>query len=171
MIDGIVTRVTSGDTIHLITPVKRRLCAQPYGIDAPEIDTLHEPNGESRNEEQPYAQESLKTLEDKVLAQKVYLGDIDMNKQKRFVGIIFPGRPNINMEMARDGHAEVFPEGSRQPYRSKFLNAEREALSVKREIWSLPVYERPLVFRKRMNIRDGEQAGRLPDLAGLPGNG
>jgi len=54
------------------------------------------------------------------------------------------------MEMVREGHAEAFLEYLKPPYREEFLQAEQEARSAKKGIWSLPDYERPRAFRKRL---------------------
>jgi endonuclease YncB( thermonuclease family) len=59
---------------------------------------------------------------------------------------------NINLEMVREGHAEAFVEYLKPPYRKEFLEAENEAKTAKRGIWSLPDYERPRAFRKRLAV-------------------
>ena len=61
--------------------------------------------------------------------------------------------PKKREEMVREGYAEAFIEYLKEPYRSEFLKAEREAKSVQKGIWSLPDYERPRNFRKRINVR------------------
>jgi endonuclease YncB( thermonuclease family) len=55
--------------------------------------------------------------------------------------------------MVREGYAEAYVENLKEPYRSQFIRAEREARSAKIGVWALPGYERPSDFRKRLNIR------------------
>jgi len=73
------------------------------------------------------------------------------------VGIIWLDDRNINLEMVNEGYAEAYVEYLKPPYRSEFIQAEREARSAKKGIWSLPEYERPRDFRKRLKIRNGKQ--------------
>jgi len=63
---------------------------------------------------------------------------------------------NINLEMITEGYAEAFTEYLKPPYRAEFLKAEREARAGGKNIWSLPEYERPREFRKRLKERGGE---------------
>ena len=72
------------------------------------------------------------------------------------VGIIWLDNRNINLEMVAEGYAEAYIEYLKPPYWSEFIEAEREAKAAKRGIWSLPDYERPKDFRKRLKVRGGE---------------
>jgi len=56
----------------------------------------------------------------------------------------------------REGFAEAFIEYLKPPYRAQFLEAEQEARKARRGIWSIPDYERPRDFRKRLKITSGE---------------
>lgn len=60
---------------------------------------------------------------------------------------------NINLEMVREGYAEAYVEYLKEPYRLEFIKAEMEAKSAMRGVWSLPDYERPKDFKKRLKIR------------------
>jgi endonuclease YncB( thermonuclease family) len=55
--------------------------------------------------------------------------------------------------MIRKGYAEAYIEYLKEPYRSQFMAAQRESRSAKREIWSLPDYERSKDFKKRLKVR------------------
>lgn len=90
------------------------------------------------------------------MGKQVRLDILDIDKYRRIVGMIYLGDRNINLEMIREGHAEAFVEYLKEPYRSEFMRAEREAKSAKRGVWSLPDYERPREFRKRLKVRGGE---------------
>jgi len=67
--------------------------------------------------------------------------------------MIWIGDRNINLEMVREGFWEAYVEYLKEPYRLQFMRAELEARSAKRGIWSLPDYERPRDFKKRLKVR------------------
>jgi len=155
-VDGTVTKVSDGDTIHLMTPEQTKLKVRLYGIDAPETDKINNHTGQVNMPGQPYGDESWKALSNKIMNKKVKVEILDIDKYRRMVGMVFLGERNINLEMVREGYAEAFIEYLKEPYRSEFLKEEREARSAKRGIWSLMDYERPREFRKRLKYRGGE---------------
>lgn len=155
-VSGTVTKVSDGDTIHLTTPEQTKLKVRLYGIDAPETDKINNHTGRANKPGQPYGEESWKALESKVMGKQVRLDILDIDKYRRMVGMIWLDDRNINLEMVREGQAESFIEYLKPPYRIQFLDAERAAKSARRGIWSLPDYERPRDFRKRLKVRGGE---------------
>ena len=90
------------------------------------------------------------------MGKKVKVDILDIDKYRRMVGMIYLNDRNINLEMVREGYAEAFIEYLKEPYRSEFLKVEQEARSMKKGIWSLPTYERPREFRKRLKVRGGD---------------
>ena len=144
-VTGTVTKIIDGDTIHLTTPEQTRLKVRLYGIDAQE--------SYYKKIEQPYGEESKKALSKKIMGKEIKLDIITVDKYRRMVGIIWLGDRNINLEMVREGHAEAFIEYLDEPYRAKFINAEKEAKVEKKGIWALAEYERPTDFRKRMKVK------------------
>ena len=90
------------------------------------------------------------------MGKQVKLDILDIDKYRRMVGMVWLIDRNINLEMVREGYAEAFIEYLNEPYRPEFLKAEKEARSMKKGIWSLPVYERPREFRKRLKVRGAE---------------
>lgn len=157
VVTGRVTQVISGDSFYFITPANTRILGRLYGIDAPETYRISARNDAIITVNQSYGEESLRALESKILGKVVHLGVINMDRHYRLVGVIWLNGRDINLEMVREGHAEVFIESVKPPYRSKFLKAEKEAKSAGRGIWSLPGYERPKDFRKRLKITDEEE--------------
>ena len=155
-VTGTVTKVSDGDTIHLTTPEQTKLKVRLYGIDAPETDKINNHTGRISKPGQPYGEESWKALENKIMGKQVKLDILDIDKYRRMVGMIYLDNRNINLEMVREGYAEAYMEYLKPPYRSEFIEAEREARSAKKGIWSLPNYERPKDFRKRLKVRGGE---------------
>jgi micrococcal nuclease len=152
-VTGTVTKVSDGDTIHVKTPEQTKLKVRLYGVDAPETPKINQRTGRVNKPGQPYGDESCKALKSKIMGMQVRLDIIDIDKYKRMVGMIWINDRNINLEMVREGYAEAYVEYLKEPYRSQFMRAELEARSAKRGIWSLPDYERPKDFRKRLKVR------------------
>ena len=89
------------------------------------------------------------------MGKQVRLDIIEIDRYKHVMGMIWIGNRNINLEMVKEGYAEAYLEYLREPYRAPFIRAEQEAKSSKRGIWSLSGYERPSAFRKRINVKGG----------------
>ena len=155
-VTGIVTKVSDGDTIHLTTQEQTKLRVRLYGIDAPETPKINHRTGHVNKLGQPYGDEAWKALESKIMGKQVRLDILDIDRYRRMVGMIWLDNRNINLEMVAEGYAEAYTEYLKPPYRSEFIQAEREARAAKRGIWSLPEYERPKDFRKRLKVRGGE---------------
>jgi endonuclease YncB( thermonuclease family) len=126
-----VTRVYDGDTVNAEgsgIEIKVRL----VGIDAPETSRKKREMG------QPYSQQSKKYLTALILNRTVDIKGYGLDGYNRVLGVIFLNGKNINLEMVRQGLAEVYqgkpPRGlDIGPYRT----AEREARAAKRGMWSL----------------------------------
>ena len=146
-VTGTVTKISDGDTIQVVTPEQTKLKIRLYGIDAAEMPGT----GTQR-----YAPDARKALEGKIKGRQVKLEIIDVDKYRRLVSIVWLDGRNINLEMIQEGHAEAFVEYLKPPYREQFLKAEREARGARLGIWSLPDYERPRNFRKRLKTGGGE---------------
>ena len=149
-VTGTITKVSDGDTVHLTTPEQTKLKVRLYGIDAPETDKINNKTGRVNIPGQPYGEESMSALANKIMGRKVRVDILDIDKYRRMVGMIYLDERNINLEMIREGYAEAFVEYLEEPYKTEFLKVEREARAAKKGIWSLPAYERPREFRKRL---------------------
>jgi len=152
-VNGTVTKVSDGDTIHVTTPDRTKLRVRLYGIDAPETPKINQRTGRVNKPGQPYGEESWRALKSRIMGMQVRLDIIDIDRYKRMVGMIWIDNRNINLEMVREGYAEAYVEYLKEPYRSQFIRAEMEARAAKRGIWSLQDYERPKDFRKRFKVR------------------
>lgn len=155
-VTGTITKVTDGDTVHLTTPEQTKLKIRLYGIDAPETDKINNKTGRVNKPGQPYGEESMNALTNKIMGKQVKLDILDIDKYRRMVGMIYLDDRNINLEMIREGYAEAFVEYLKPPYREEFLATQRGAQSARKGIWSLPDYERPRAFRKRLKVSGGE---------------
>ena len=154
-VNGTVTKVSDGDTVHVTTPEKTKLRVRMYGMDAPETPKVNQRTGHVNKPGQPYGEESWKALEAKIMGKQVRLDIVDIDRYKRMVGVIWIVNRNINLEMVKEGYAEAYLEYLKEPYRAQFIQAEKEARSARRGIWSLSGYERPSDFRKRLKVRGG----------------
>jgi endonuclease YncB( thermonuclease family) len=152
-VSGTVTKVSDGDTIQVTTPKKTKVRVRLYGIDAPEMPKINQRTGRISKQGQPYGQKARKVLEAKILGKQVRMDIIEIDKYKRMAAVIWIGKRNINREMIQDGYAEAYVEHLKEPYRSQFVQAQKEARSERKGMWWLPGYERPKDFRKRMKIR------------------
>lgn len=155
-VTGTVTKVSDGDTIQIATPEQTKLKVRLYGIDAPETVKINNRTRRINKPGQPYGDESWKALESKIMGKRVTLDILDIDKYRRMVGMIYLGNRNINLEMVKEGYAEAYIYYLKEPYKSEFIKAEQEARAAKKGIWSLPVYEHPRDFRKRLKVRGME---------------
>lgn len=69
-VNGTVTKVSDGDTIHLTTPEQTKLRVRLYGIDAPETPKINNRTGRVNKPGQPYGDEAWKALESKIMESR-----------------------------------------------------------------------------------------------------
>jgi len=103
-VTGTVTKVSDGDTIHLTTPEQTKLKVRLYGIDAPETPKISHQTGQINIPGQPYGEESMKALANKLMGKQVRLDILDIDKYRRMVCMIYLDDRNINLEMVREGY-------------------------------------------------------------------
>jgi endonuclease YncB( thermonuclease family) len=118
-VEGIVQKVSDGETLTLITRDGTKLRVRIYGIDAPEM----------RHEQKPgqlYGDEAKRALAEKVFRKGVTLTIKERDQYQCVVGIVKIGNRNINEEMVKDGWAWAYRQHLRGPYVSEFIDAERE---------------------------------------------
>ena len=127
-------KIIDGDTIH-IERNKIRL----HGIDAPENNQTCTKNKEIWN----CGIESKKILENLIFANEVMCEIIDVDQYKRFVGICFVNKTNINKYMVRNGWAIAY-----RYYTSDFIKDEEIANKNKAGIWQ-GEFQEPYLFRKQ----------------------
>jgi len=147
---GTVNYVADGDTIHVLTAEQTKLKVRLYGIDAPETEKSNRRTGEISKPGQSYGEEAKNALAGAISGKEVTLEVMDTDRYKRVVCIVWYQGRNINLEMVSAGLAEAFSEYLKPPYRNTFLLAQREAKIAGHGIWSLPNYERPSDFRRKI---------------------
>ena len=135
---GTVIKVSDGDTIQVTTTEQTKLRVRLYGIDAPEMPKTNPPPGYVRVHGESFGKDCKKALEVKIMGKKIRLDVLDIDKYKRTVGIIWLGSRNINLEMIREGYAKAYDQYLKEPYRSEFQSAQKEARSSRSGLWNLP---------------------------------
>jgi micrococcal nuclease len=153
IVEGIVVKVTDGDTIQVKTPEGTILKVRLYGIDAPETEKYSRRTGRISKAGQPYGEGAYRALESKVLDKRVRVDIVDIDRYKRMVGIVSFGNRNINLEMVKEGWAWAYKEYLQRPYASEYIDAEKEARSKGLRLWQQRNPMPPWEFRKLMRIR------------------
>lgn len=153
IVEGIVVKVTDGDTIKVKTPEGTMLKVRLYGIDAPETEKYSRRTGRISKAGQPYGEEAYRALESKVLGKKAKVDIIDIDRYKRMVGIVYLDSRNINLDMVKEGWAWAYREYLQRPYASEYLDAEKEARAKKLGLWKQANPQPPWEFRRLMRMR------------------
>lgn len=152
-IDGIVTKVSDGDTIYVKDAAGTKVRVRFYGMDAPET-----PKGGGINKPgQPGGEEAHKALRTKIDRQHVRLDVMDVDQYGRAVGIVWLGNRNINREMVADGWAWAYKQYLDRAHASEYIDAEEQARKAHKGLWAQGGnLQPPWMFRRQLKIRDSE---------------
>jgi endonuclease YncB( thermonuclease family) len=125
-----VIRVYDGDTLRAES-LGIEVTVRLVGIDAPKTSKKKNQPG------QPFSQRAKIHLQKLVLDKTVEIEGYGLDRYSRFLGVVFIDGKNVNLEMVKEGLAEVYrgkpPAGfDSQPYRK----AEQEARKNKHGMWS-----------------------------------
>lgn len=104
-IEGVVSKVSDGDTINVTDPMGTKVKVRLYGIDAPETEKSNKKTGRVSKPGQPYGEEAYQALKSKVNRKSVKLDIMAVDQYKRSVGIVYLNGKNINKEMVAEGYA------------------------------------------------------------------
>lgn len=146
VIEGVVTRVSDGDTIQVTDPLGTKVKVRLYGADAPETPKPGKP-GQSGGEE------AFASLQSKVDRQRVRLDVMDIDQYNRTVAIVWVGNRNINREMVAEGMAWAYRQYLDRPYASEFIGADESARRTGKGIWRQGNPQPPWDFRKQLKTR------------------
>jgi micrococcal nuclease len=138
------TRVYDGDTILCVgndATIKVRL----VGIDAPETSK------NKRDPGQPYSQQAKKYLTSLVLNKVVDIKGYGLDQYNRVLGAVSLGGKDINLEMIKEGLAEVYRGKPPKEFKSEpYFEVEKEAKGSSKGMWSLGnKYISPREWRKK----------------------
>lgn len=156
-IEGIVIKVSDGDSIQVMDSLGTKVKVRLYGIDAPETAKINRKTGHISKQGQPYGEEAHRALKLKVYHQKVRLDVMDIDKYHRAVCFVWIGDRSINKEMVADGYAFAYRKYLRNPYSTEYIQAEDKARSKGIGLWQQETPQAPWEFRKmQKGIRGGK---------------
>lgn len=142
-IEGMVTKVSDGDTIQVTDDFGTKAKVRFYGIDAPET-------AKGSNPGQPYGEEAFQALRQKVDRQRVRVDVMDIDKYKRLVSVVWLSGRDINREMIVEGHAWAYRKYLAEAYASDYISAEDQARKAGKGLWRQGGnIQPPWEFRKR----------------------
>lgn len=118
---GKVVSVADGDTITVLTPDKEQVKIRLVEIDAPEKD-------------QPYGQDSKKSLSDMVFGKDVSVEWDKTDKYRRTLGRVFVGDTDVNLQQVKNGAAWAYTQYLTD---DRIKRAETEARNAKAGLWGL----------------------------------
>jgi len=127
-----VSRVIDGDTIRVRDRNEKRMIIRLVGIDAPEASSSKNSQG------QPFSQQATKHLAGLVLGRSVIIKYFGEDRYGRVLGEVFVDGENVNLQMVKDGLAEVYqgPPAFKQNL-EPYNHAQYEARQSKKGVWQL----------------------------------
>lgn len=141
IIEGTVTKVSDGDTIHVVDALGTKVKVRLYGIDAPETAKGRKPG-------QPFGEDAQASLAGMIYRQQVRLEVQAVDRYKRLVALVFLNGKDINLEMVKKGNAWAYKQYLNRPHASEYIDAENEARRLKIGIWKDNNPQPPWEFRK-----------------------
>ena len=129
---GKVTRVSDGDTIHVVTGGNVKYKVRLNRIDAPESD-------------QPYGKESAEYLAKLIKGKTVRVEWKERDRYGRVLGIVFLDQTDVNLQMVATGNAHHYSFFDHTP---AYAEAEATAKAKKLGLWSSATVILPSEWRK-----------------------
>lgn len=128
IVRGTVTKVIDGDTVIIRPYSGKSFKCRLYGVDAPEVP-------HDRNPGQPYGRAADRELNNLVLYHSVEITLTGDSSYDREICIIKKLGVDINLEMVRRGYARTYRKYLKEPYASKYIDAESQAQKMRRGLW------------------------------------
>lgn len=150
IIEGMVTKVSDGDTIQVTDNLGTKVKVRFYGMDAPETEKANKRTGAVSKPGQPSGEEAFQALRQKIDRQRVRLDVMDIDKYRRTVAIVWLGNRNINREMVVDGWAWAYRQYLDRAHASEYIIAEEQARKAQKGIWRQNNPQPPWEFRKTL---------------------
>ena len=147
-IEGTVSKITDGDTIHVTDSLGTKVKVRFYGIDAPETEKSNKRTRHISKVGQPYGEEAYRALQGKLQRQRVRLDIMDVDRYGRTVSVVWLGDRNINKEMVSEGWAWAYRQYLDRPHASEYIQAEEQARSQRLGLWQQNNPQPPWKFRK-----------------------
>lgn len=147
-ITGVVTKVSDGDTVNITEQFGTKVKVRLYGIDSPETEKSNKKTGKVSKAGQPYGEEALHALRQKIDRKQVRLDVMDVDRYGRTVGIVWLNNRNINLEMVADGWAWAYTQYLARPHASEYVQVEEQARKARKGLWQQNNPQPPWEFRK-----------------------
>lgn len=154
-IEGMVTKVSDGDTIQVTDQLGTKVKVRFYGMDAPETEKSNKKTGKVSKLGQPYGEEAFQALRQKIDRQRVRLDVMDIDRYGRTVSIVWLGNRNINREMVAEGWAWAYRQYLDRAHASEYISAEEQARKAQKGIWQQNNPQPPWEFRKSLKKSGG----------------
>ena len=132
VIIGKVTKVSDGDTIHVVTDGNVKFKVRLDRIDAPESD-------------QPYGKESTAYLSSLICGKTVRVEWVKKDQYGRVLGIVYLDKTDINLKMVETGNAWHYSYFDKTP---AYAAAESSAKEKKLGLWVADNPINPYEWRK-----------------------
>ena len=146
--EGMVIKITDGDTVHVLDANKQTHKIRLAGIDAPE-------------RKQPYGKAAGKYLAKQINQQTVCVDWHKRNRYKRLVGVIrYEGR-DVNLELVKAGYAWHYKKYQREQTpadRVIYADAEVQARSDVVGLWQEPNPINPSDWRKGIRVAKNDSS-------------
>lgn len=153
VIEGHVTKVVDGGTIHVRDLEGAIVKVRLYGIDAPETDKVSQKTGRVSRPGQPYGTEAFHALQDKIDTKRVKLEVMAVDRYRQLVSMVWIGSQNVNADMVAEGWAWAYRRYLDTSYASAFINLEEKARREHKGLWQQRNPQPPGEFRKLQKIR------------------
>ncbi|GFO63642.1 thermonuclease family protein [Geomonas paludis] len=148
VLEGVVSKVSDGDTVQVQDTLGTKVKVRLYGIDAPETEKRNRKTGRVSKPGQPFGEEAFQALKGKIGGQRVTVEVRDIDRYRRAVSLVRLGKRDINQEMVREGFAWAYRQYLDRPYASEYIQAEEEARRERRGLWRLGNPQPPWEFRR-----------------------
>jgi len=159
ILEGIVTKVSDGDTINVTDPLGTKLKIRLYGIDAPETEKSNKKTGRVSKPGQPFGDEAWKALDSKIYRKRVKVDVMDIDRYQRAVSVVWLNGRSINKEMVAEGWAWAYRQYLDRPYASEYIRAEEQARGKSLGLWQQSNPEPPWDFRR--SLKRGKHGGTV----------
>jgi micrococcal nuclease len=150
IIEGFVSKVSDGDTIHVNDSLGTKIKIRLYGIDAPETEKSNKQTGKVSKPGQPFGEEAFQALNSKIFKKRVKVEVIDIDRYKRLVSVILLDGRNINKEMVAEGYAWAYRQYLDRPHASEYIQAEEQARAKRLGLWQQNNPQPPWDFRSSL---------------------
>lgn len=153
VLEGTVTKVSDGDTIHIKDGNGSKVKVRLYGIDAPETEKKNHRTGKISKPGQPFGDKAFESLRAKIDRKHVRVEVMDIDRYKRAVSIIWCDGRDINREMVKEGLAWAYRQYLDRPHASEYIGAEEQARTERRGLWQQSNPQPPWEFRRGLRIK------------------